>query len=74
MTGLLRYVRERPWIPPGVLLIVIGVFTLTRHARGHGHLLFWAGVLICAGGVLTAVAGYLAQRHSRVTDQEERPD
>jgi hypothetical protein len=44
-----------------VLLIVIGVFALTAHAPGHT--LFWAGVLLCAAGVLTAVVGYLTGRN-----------
>jgi drug/metabolite transporter (DMT)-like permease len=43
-----------------VLLIVIGVFALTAHSRGHT--LFWAGILLCAAGVLTAVVGYFLQR------------
>ena len=59
-TGLLRYLREQRWITPCVLLIVIGVFTLTRH--GKGHTLFWAGILLCAAGVLVAVVGYFLQR------------
>lgn len=59
-TGPLRYLREQRWITPAVLLIVIGVFTLTAH--GRGHTLFWAGVLLCAAGVLTAVVGYFLQR------------
>ena len=59
-TGLLRYLREQRWITPAVLLIVIGVFTLTAH--GRGNTLFWAGVLLCAAGVLTAVVGYFLQR------------
>ncbi len=60
-TGLLRYVREQRWVTPAVLLIVIGVFALTAHARGHT--LFWAGVLLCAAGVLTGVVGYLTGRN-----------
>jgi drug/metabolite transporter (DMT)-like permease len=63
MAGLLRYVRERPWITPCLLFIVIGVFTLTRH--GRGHTLFWAGILLCAAGVVTAIVGYLGQRQGR---------
>jgi drug/metabolite transporter (DMT)-like permease len=43
-----------------VLLIVIGVFALTAH--GRGHTLFWAGILLCAAGVLIAVVGYFLQR------------
>jgi drug/metabolite transporter (DMT)-like permease len=71
LTGLLRYVREQRWITPCVLLIVIGVFTLTAH--GRGHTLFWAGVLLCAAGVLTGVVGYLSQRPSRNRDEDGRP-
>jgi drug/metabolite transporter (DMT)-like permease len=70
-TGLLRYVREQRWITPCVLLIVIGVVTLT--AQGRGHRLFWAGVLLCAAGVLTAVVGYLGQRPGRDKDEGGRP-
>jgi drug/metabolite transporter (DMT)-like permease len=70
-TGLLRYVREQRWITPCVLLIVIGVFTLTAH--GRGHTLFWAGVLLCAAGVLTAVVGFLGQRPGRGKDEGGRP-
>ena len=60
MAGLLRYVRERPWIYSCVLFIAIGVFTLTRH--GKGHTLLWAGILLCAAGVVTPVVGYFLQR------------
>jgi hypothetical protein len=60
-TGLLRYVREQRWIAPCLLFVVIGVFTLTAHGRGHG--LFWAGIVLCAAGVLTAVVGYLTGRN-----------
>jgi drug/metabolite transporter (DMT)-like permease len=70
-TGLLRYVREQRWVTPCVLLIVIGVFALTAH--GRGHTLFWAGVLLCAAGVLTGVVGYLAQRPGRNKDEGSRP-
>jgi drug/metabolite transporter (DMT)-like permease len=70
-TGLLRYLREQRWITPGLLLIVIGVFTLTAH--GRGHTLFWAGVVLCAAGVLTGVVGYLSQRPSRTKDEGSRP-
>jgi drug/metabolite transporter (DMT)-like permease len=70
-TGLLRYVREQRWVTPCLLLIVIGVFTLTAH--GRGHTLFWAGILLCAAGVLTAVVGYLSQRPSRGQDEDSRP-
>jgi drug/metabolite transporter (DMT)-like permease len=59
-TGPLRYLREQRWVGPAVLLIVIGVFALTAH--GRGHTLFWAGILLCAAGVLTAVVGYFLQR------------
>jgi drug/metabolite transporter (DMT)-like permease len=71
LTGLLRYVREQRWVTPCVLLIVIGVFALTAH--GRGHTLFWAGVLLCAAGVLTAVVGYLGQRPGRDKDEGSRP-
>ena len=70
-TGLLRYVREQRWVTPAVLLIVLGVFALTAQARGHT--LFWAGVLLCAAGVLTAVVGYLSQRPGRDKDEGSRP-
>jgi drug/metabolite transporter (DMT)-like permease len=70
-TGPLRYVREQRWITPCALLIVIGVFTLTAH--GRGHTLFWAGILLCAAGVLTGVVGYLAQRPGRNKDHGNRP-
>ena len=60
-TGLLRYLREQRWVGPAVLLVVIGVFALTAHGTG-GHPLFWAGVLLCAAGVLTAVVGWFLQR------------
>jgi len=60
MAGLLQYVREHPWIYSCLLFIVLGVFTLTRH--GKGHTLFWAGILLCAAGVLVAVVGYFVQR------------
>jgi drug/metabolite transporter (DMT)-like permease len=70
-TGLLRYLREQRWITPAVLLIVIGGFTLTAH--GRGHTLFWAGVLLCAAGVLTGVVGYLSQRPGRAKDEGSRP-
>ena len=70
MAGLLRYVRERPWITSCLLFVVIGVFTLTRH--GRGHVLLWAGVLLCAAGVLTAVVGYLGHRPGRRRDGGQR--
>ncbi|HYY17280.1 MAG TPA: hypothetical protein VE864_00460 [Streptosporangiaceae bacterium] len=60
MAGLLRYVREHPWIYSCLLFIVIGVYTLTR--PGKGHTLFWAGIVLCAAGVLVAVVGYFLQR------------
>jgi drug/metabolite transporter (DMT)-like permease len=60
MAGLLRYMREHPWTYSCLLFIVLGVFTLTRH--GQGHTLFWAGILLCAAGVLVAVVGYFLQR------------
>ncbi len=62
-TGLLRYLREQRWVAPCVVLIVIGVFTLTAHGRGHHPTLVWAGILLCAGGVLTGVIGYLTGRN-----------
>jgi drug/metabolite transporter (DMT)-like permease len=71
LTGPLRYLREQRWVTPCVLLIVIGVFTLTAH--GRGHTLFWAGILLCAAGVLTAVVGYLSQRPGRGKDEGGRP-
>jgi hypothetical protein len=60
--GLLRYLRERTWVTPCVLLLVIGAFTLTAH--GRGHTLLWAGVVLCAAGVVTAVVGLLSGRNS----------
>jgi drug/metabolite transporter (DMT)-like permease len=60
-TGLLRYLREQRWVAPAVVLIVIGVFTLTAHGPGHAALV-WAGILLCAAGVLTGVIGYLTGR------------
>jgi drug/metabolite transporter (DMT)-like permease len=60
-TGPLRYLREQRWIGPAVLLVLIGVFALTAHGNG-GHPLFWAGVLLCAAGVFTAVVGWYRQR------------
>ena len=60
--GLLRYLRERTWVTPCLLLLVIGVFTLTAHGPGHHAALVWAGILLCAGGVLTGVIGYLSGR------------
>jgi drug/metabolite transporter (DMT)-like permease len=67
MAGLLRYAREHPWTYSCVLFIVIGAYTLTLH--GKGHTLFWAGILLCAAGVLVAVVGYFLQRpkHDRPT-------
>ena len=61
-TGLLRYLREQRWVAPCVVLIVIGVFTLTAHGPGHHPALVWAGILLCAAGVLTGVIGYLTGR------------
>ena len=72
-TGLLRYLREQRWVAPAVVLIVIGVFTLTAHGRGHHPALVWAGILLCAGGVLTGVVGYLSQRPARNKDEGSRP-
>jgi uncharacterized membrane-anchored protein YjiN (DUF445 family) len=60
-TGPLRYLREQRWVAPAVLLIVLGGFALTANGRG-GHPLFWAGVLLCAAGVITAVVGWFRQR------------
>ena len=62
-TGLLRYLREQRWVAPAVVLVVIGVFTLTAHGPGRHPALIWAGILLCAGGVLTGVVGYLAGRN-----------
>jgi len=56
-TGPLRYLREQRWVGPAVLLILLGGFALTATGRG-GHPLFWAGVLLCAAGVITAVVGW----------------
>jgi drug/metabolite transporter (DMT)-like permease len=58
--GLLRYLRERTWVTPCLLLLVIGVITLTAH--GRGHTLLWAGVVLCAAAVVTAAAGLLSGR------------
>jgi hypothetical protein len=60
--GLLRYLREQRWVGLCVVLIVIGVFTLTAHGRGHHAALLWGGILLCAAGVATGVIGYLSSR------------
>ena len=70
MAELLRWVRERPWVTPCLLFIVLGVFTLSAH--GRGHTLLWVGIVLCAAGVLTAVLGYLGQR-GRGKDEGSRP-
>ena len=62
-TGLLRYLREQRWVAPAVVLVVIGVFTLTAHGPGHHAALIWVGILLCAAGVLTGVIGYLTGRN-----------
>jgi hypothetical protein len=72
-TGLLRYLREQRWVAPAVVLIVIGVFTLTAHGPGHHPALVWVGILLCAAGVLTGVIGYLSQRPGRDKDEGSRP-
>ncbi|MBV9796352.1 MAG: hypothetical protein JO016_20735 [Actinobacteria bacterium] len=61
-SGLLRYLREQRWVAPAVVLIVIGIFTLTAHGRGSHPALVWAGILLCVAGVLTGVIGYLNGR------------
>ncbi|HEY2281127.1 MAG TPA: hypothetical protein VGI00_22430 [Streptosporangiaceae bacterium] len=72
-TGLLHYLREQRWVAPCVVLIVIGVFTLTAHGRGHHPALVWVGILLCAAGVLTGVVGYLSQRPARDQDEDSHP-
>ncbi len=63
MTALLAHLRNRPWLGPCLILLTIGVSVAVTNP--FPYLLFWAGILFVAGGLLTAVAGQLGQKHGR---------
>ena len=69
MTALLRYLRERPWLVPCLMIMVIavGVAVTSR----FGFLRFWCGVGAVAGGLLIALSGRIGHRRERAGHREE---
>jgi hypothetical protein len=70
MTAVVAYLRGRPWLVPCLMLIVIGVATVAGNRPGY--LLFWAGILVLAGGLLGLLAGELGYRRERAGRAEDR--
>lgn len=69
MTAVLAYLRSRPRLVPCLMLIGIGVSVSAK--SGVGYLLFWAGILVIAGGLLGLLAGELGHRQKRAGRAED---
>ena len=69
MTAVLAYLRGRPWLVSCVVMVAIGLGTLTTNR--HGYLLTLAGSLAMAGGVLGIVSGELGRRRERAGRAED---
>jgi hypothetical protein len=72
MTALLAYLRHHPWLAPCLMITAIGVRTVATSR--FGHLLFWAGILSCVGGLLMALTGHLGHRQVQARRTQKLKD
>jgi hypothetical protein len=70
MMAVLAYLRGRPWLVPCLVVTGIGVSVVA--SSRFGYLLFWAGILAIAGGLLGVLAGELGYRRERAGRAEDR--
>lgn len=64
---LLAQLRRRPWLGACVILISLGLHLVTGDR--FPYLLFWAGVLTLAGGLVMGLGGELGYRRQQADRQ-----
>lgn len=70
MTALLAYLRKRPWLVPGLIVLGLGVSGMVSDRPWY--LLFWASILAAVGGLLMVVTGYLALRRGKGAEDHRK--